>query len=156
MDSGGGLTNPVGLASVATIAGCLEFGGFRQHLAEPGLITEAEHRFQFEDWGWDPSFSSNASWLAQVRESFEKALDAHVHKMRELAKERGMVPALPLSSREHFEWLALYQCGNRSLDSIVSRARHVSDKTTISKGMRHAAKLGDIKIRPKHSKLKSL
>jgi hypothetical protein len=56
----------------------LTFEGFRQYLAESGLITSAEHRFQFEDWGWDPSFSSSAGWLAHVRDSFEKALGVYL------------------------------------------------------------------------------
>jgi hypothetical protein len=134
----------------------LVLGGFRQYLAEPGRISDAEHHFYFEDWGWDPSMISSATWLAQVKECFEKALDAHLHKMRELAQDRGMVAAVPLFSPEHFEWLALYQCGNLPLEDILARARAVSSKSTISKGMHHAAELAGLEVRPKRSQLKSL
>jgi hypothetical protein len=57
-------------------------------------------------------------------------------------------------STDHFQWLALYQFGGFSLDSILQRAQHAGDKTTISKGIHTAARLAAIAVRRKRPKLK--
>jgi hypothetical protein len=56
---------------------------------------------------------------------------------------------------DHFEWLAIYQCGNASLQFILEQAGHAGGKSSISKGMHRAAKLAQIRIRGKRRKLKS-
>jgi hypothetical protein len=58
------------------------------------------------------------------------------------------------ASEEHFDWLALFQCANVTLESIARRARY-GDRATISKGMHQAAILARIHIRAKARKLKS-
>jgi hypothetical protein len=92
----------------------------------------------------------------------DAALTAGIHalpagrnwgRMRKLVVKRGAIPAVARFSKDHFEWLALYQCGNLSLDSILRRAQHVASTTTISKGIHSAATLAAIAVRPK-SKLK--
>ena len=62
-------------------------------------------------------------------------------------RTRRVAGRRPLSE-EHFNWLALYQCANASLESIVALAKY-GDKATVSKGMHNAAKLACIRIRPK-------
>lgn len=132
----------------------LDIWGFRQSIAVPGLISDEDHRFSFEDEGWDPTFSSSAAWRRGVKKRFVEALDAHERDTRKLAEDLGAIPAVSRFSADHFQWLALYQCGNSSLDSILRGARHAADKTTISKGIHGAARLAAIAVRPKHRKLK--
>jgi hypothetical protein len=88
---------------------------------------------------------------------FSKALLEHERAMRSKATERGLAHTVQHFSPEHFEWLALFQCGNHSLDYIKNHhAKTVADKTSISKGMHHAARLaGGIAIRSTRGKLKS-
>jgi hypothetical protein len=132
----------------------LDSWGFRQWIAVSGLVSAEELRFRFSDGGWDPTFSSSTVWRTEVRKRFEDALDAHEQRMRKLVEERGAWPAVFRFSTDHFQWLALYQCGNLSLDSILHRAPHAADKTTISKGIHSAASLAAIAVRPKRRKLK--
>ena len=133
----------------------VEVWRFCQFVAESRRITEAEHRFQFEDSGWDPTFISCAGWRANVKKRFEEALKAHEQKMRGLAKERGLVRAVLRASTEHFEWLALYHCGGHSLARILTRAPHAGNSTTISRGIHSAARLACLSVRAKRSKLKN-
>ena len=132
----------------------LEIVGFRQIVCVPGLVFAHENAFHFEEAGWDPTLMSFAGWQLSVRLRFEAAMKQHRLKMVALVKARGGVPAVVRSSQEHFEWLALYQCANIPLESIAKRAKY-GDKRTISKGMRHAAKLARIGVRAKESKSKS-
>jgi hypothetical protein len=132
----------------------LDIWGFRQSIAVPGLISEEDHRFSFEDGGWDPMLSSFAAWRRGVKKRFVEALDGYERDARKLAEDLGAIQAVSRFSTDHFQWLALYQCGNRSLDSILRGAQHTADKTTISKGIHGAAKLAAIAVRPKHRKLK--
>jgi hypothetical protein len=131
----------------------LDIQGFRTLVCVPGLISDQEHAFHFEDEGWDPTLISFLGWRVQVQERFEKAIQRYRHQMQALVKKRGGVPAALKYSEEHFDWLALYHCANATLDSIAKGARY-GDKTTISKGMHQAAKLAGIPIRAK-GKLKS-
>jgi hypothetical protein len=132
----------------------LEILGFRKPVCVPGLISDHEHAFHFEDEGWDPTLISFAGWRVNVRKRFDAAMKQHGQQMQALVKARGGLPAVFRSSEEHFDWLALYQCAHASLESIAERAEY-GDKTTISKGMNQAAKLARIRIRAKSSKLKS-
>jgi hypothetical protein len=134
----------------------LESWGFRQSIAVPGLISAEDHPFVFWEEGWDPTLRTSAGWRAHVRRRFEEALDAHERRMRKLVEGLGAFPAVSRFSIDHFQWLALYQCGNRSLDSILHRAPHAGDKTAISKGIHSAARLAAIAVRPKHRELKKL
>jgi hypothetical protein len=109
----------------------LEILGFRKPVCVPGLISDQEHAFHFEDEGWDPTLISFAGWRVNVRKRFDAAMKQHGQQMRALIKERGGVPAVVRSSVEHFDWLALYQCANASLESIAARPGY-RDKTTIS------------------------
>jgi hypothetical protein len=133
----------------------LDVWGFHSSAVIPILVGDEEHRFRFEDWGWDPQFWPERSWSAHVRESFEKELSSHVSQVRELVESRGAVPAISRFRIEHFEWLALYQCGGHTLEQIQLRYPHLGSRTTISKGMHQAARLIDIQVRPKSRKLKS-
>lgn len=132
----------------------LEILGFRKPVCVPGLIADGEHAFHFEDEGWDPTLISLPGWRVNIRKRFEATLQQHRQQMQALIKERGGVPAVVRSQEQHFDWLALYQCANATLESIVERARY-GDKTTISKGMHQAAQLARIRIRTKRRKLKS-
>jgi hypothetical protein len=132
----------------------LEIVGFRKPICVPGLVWDHERGFHFEDEGWDPTLISFAGWRVNVRERFEAAMKQHGQQMRALIKERGGVPAVVRSSKDHFDWLALYQCANASLESIAERASY-GDRTTISKGMHQAATLARMRIRAKRRKLKS-
>jgi hypothetical protein len=133
----------------------LDIWGFREWYCVPGLITPKDHGFKFEDGGWDPTFWRWEDWLPGVTKRFEESLLNYRQKMSKLIEQRGADRSAARFSAEHFEWLALYQCGNLSLDLILSRAPNVGDKSTVSKGMKHAAKLANISIRPKRLKLKS-
>ena len=132
----------------------LEILGFRKPVCVSGLVWSHEHAFHFEDEGWDPTLISFAGWRIQARKRWEASLKPYRQQMQALAKERGGMRAVVRSSEEHFDWLALYQCANASLQSIANRAGY-GDKTTISKGMHQAAKLTRISIRGKSRKLKS-
>jgi hypothetical protein len=132
----------------------LEIRGFWKPICVPGLVWYGEHPFHFEDAGWDPTLISFPGWRVNVGKRFAAAMQQHRQQMQALIKERGGLPAVVRSSEEHFDWLALYQCANASLESIVKRARY-GDRTTISKGMHRAAKLAGIGIRGRHRKLKS-
>jgi hypothetical protein len=132
----------------------LEIWGFRQWIAVDGVVSVEEQRFDFSDGGWDPTQLSSAAWRTAVRERFEEAVEAHVRRIRKLIADRGALPVPSRFSPDHFQWLALYQCGNLSLDAILQRSPHVTDKTTISKGISNAARLAAIAVRPKRGKLK--
>lgn len=95
-----------------------------------------------------------AGWRTGVRKRFEEAIAVHERRMRKLAEDRGAFPAVFRFSTDHFQWLALYQCGNLTLDSILHRAPHAADKTAISKGVHSAARLAAIAVRPRRRKLK--
>jgi hypothetical protein len=131
-----------------------EIVGFRKPVCVPGLISDSEHSFQFNDEGWDPTLLSFEGWRANVRERFKAALEQHRRQLEALVRERGGVPAAVRVSRDHFDWLALYHCGNASLQAIQAKARY-GDKSTISKGIHHAAELARVRLRAKHGKLKS-
>jgi len=132
----------------------LDITGFVQWHAFTRIISAENHRFRFSDGGWDPTLMSAAGWRTYVRKRFEAALRAHVNRVRKIVVDRGAIPAVGKFSVEHFEWLAQYQCGNASLDSILHRASNIADKTTISKGIHRAASLAGIAVRPKSRKLK--
>jgi hypothetical protein len=132
----------------------LEIVGFRQTVCVPGLVLAHENVFRFEDEGWDPTLMSFAGWRVKARKRCEAAMKQHGRQMQALVKARGGVPAVVRSSGEHFDWLALYQCAQASLESIAEHAGY-GDKTTISKGMHQAAKLARLRIRAKARKLKS-
>jgi len=132
----------------------LEIVGFRQLVCVPGLVWDHERVFHFEDEGWDPTLMSLPGWRVNTRKQLEIAMKQHGQRVQALVKKRGGVPAVLRSSEEHFDWLALYQCANAPLESIAKGAGY-GDKTTISKGMRQAAKLAHVCIRAQASKLKS-
>lgn len=132
----------------------LEILGFRKPVCVPGLVWDQEHAFHFEDEGWDPTLISFAGWRAKAEKRWDTALKTYRQQMQALVKERGGVAAVVRSSEEHFDWLALYQCANASLQAIADGAGY-GDRTTISKGMHQAAKLARIRIRGKSRMLKS-
>jgi hypothetical protein len=132
----------------------LDVWGFRQWIAVPGLISADDSQFRFSDGGWDPTFSNSTGWRTRVIKDFEKALDAYECRMRRVVEDLGAIQTVSRFSADHFQWLALYQCGNLSLDSILHRSPHAGDKTTISKGIHSAAILASIAVRPKHRRLK--
>ena len=130
----------------------LEIWGFRRVIAEDTLISDHEHRFIFEDWGWDPQFQTEANWRQHVRNRFEQAVEAHITQIRTVIEDRGAKPAVSRYSLEHFDWLALYKCGGWTLESIP--APHSGGKTTKWHGIRTAARLANIKFPQRRSKLK--
>jgi len=130
----------------------LDVKGFRQSVCVPGVITGRDHQFVFKDGGWDPTLRSWEGWRLHVQQRFEEALEDYQKKMGALVVKRGGRKSVTPFSTEHFDWLALYHFGNLSLDQIRAGAGNV-DKTTISKGMHHAADLVGFTIRKK--KLKS-
>ena len=132
----------------------LDIAGFRQWNGFKGLISAEERRFEFSDEGWDPTFVSAIGWRTKIRKRFESAIRAHERRMLKLVVERGAIPAGRKFSREHFEWLAVYQCGNLSLQAILLRAKNVGGKTTISKGIHNAAILAAMEVRPRRRKAK--
>jgi len=133
----------------------VDIHGFRPSVCVSTLITEEEHHFKFEDLGWDPQFSTLENWRTDVQMSFKEAVNAHVMRVRRLIEDHGVVPTASHFTAEHFKWLARYQCGGQTLESILTTARHVADKTTISKGLHRAARLAKLSVRPKRRKLKS-
>ena len=141
-------------APMQASGGELDILGFQQYVAVPGLAPSMESPFQFEDLAWDPMFCSCADWRKHMRERFETALDAHEREMRRQAEAQGAILLAPRFRPEHFQWLALYQCGGLSLDLIRRRFKNVADNTTISKGIHHAAQLAALAVRAKSSKLK--
>ncbi len=129
--------------------------GFRPNVCGKILIGDGEHRFSFEDGGWDPQLSRWRAYVANVRKRFETHLRAHEKLIRALVQDRGGQRVIPRYSVEHLEWLALYHCGGWSLDRILKCSPHAGDKTTISKGLHRAAQLAHLKVRMKRGKLKS-
>jgi hypothetical protein len=133
----------------------LDLQGFRPNVCGQILIGDGEHRFSFEDWGWDPQLSSWLGYGAGVRKRFETQLRAYEKRIRALVQGRGGQHVVPRYSVEHLEWLALYHCGGWSLDRILKCSPYAGGKTTISKGLHKAAHLAHLKVRTKRGKLKS-
>ena len=133
----------------------LDLQGFRPNVCGQILIGDGEHRFSFEDWGWDPQLSSWRAFGANVRKRFETHLRAYEKRIRTLVQDRGGRRVIARYSVEHMEWLALYHCGDWSLDRILKCSPHAGDKTTISKGLHKAAQLAHLEVRTKRGKLKS-
>jgi hypothetical protein len=130
-------------------------GGFTPRFAFASVITDDdEHHFRFEDEGVDPTFLTFEYWRIHVRKRFEEALDAYEKQLSERIKGRGAVNASSRFSPEHFEWLALFHCGNSSLAAILSRSRMIADKTAISRGIHTAAKLAKISVRSSRRRLR--
>jgi hypothetical protein len=133
----------------------LDLQGFRPNVCGQILIGDGEHRFSFEDWGWDPQLSSWLGYGAGVRKRFETQLRAYEKRIRALVQGRGGQRVIPRYSVEHLEWLALFHCGGWSLDRILKCSPYAGGKTTISKGLHKAAQLAHLKVRTKRGKLKS-
>jgi hypothetical protein len=133
----------------------LDIHGFRASVCGPILIGDAEHRFTFEDWGWDPQLLTWRAYHAHLQKKFKTELRAYEMRIRGLARSRAAQPVTSRYSIEHFEWLALYHCGNWSLEKILRVSPNAADKTTISKGLHTAARLIGLKVRPKN-KLKKI
>ena len=128
---------------------------FLQQVCVSAALEAEGHRFEFKDWGWDPTFVSWLVWRKHVRERFEGALDTYERSMRKLVEDRGAVRTGMRFSKDHFEWLARDRCGKESLKSILSDAPMAGDETTIYHGVRRAAQLAGMKDRPRHRKLKN-
>jgi hypothetical protein len=109
----------------------------------------------FEDDGWDPQLLSCRRYRAALKRRFETELRAYEKRIRALIHARGGQRVVFRYSMEHFEWLALYHCGGWSLDKILKSSPHAGDKTTISKGLHHAARLARLRVRAKRGKLKN-
>ncbi len=127
-----------------------EMDGFRKPICVSGLVLPNEQAFRFEEAGWDPTLISFAGWRMNLRPQIEKAMREYRQRMVALVDQRGGTPSKALLNRDHFEWLALYQCGGLSLESVAKRTRH-ADKTTISKGLHQAAELARIHVRGKRA-----
>jgi hypothetical protein len=132
----------------------LDCWGFRPWIAVDGLLSADEQRFDFSDDGWDPTAVSSAAWREVVYQRFDDAVKAYEGRQRKLVEDRGGLRVTFKFSPDHFQWLALYQCHNDSLDAILQRTAHAADRTTISKGIRNAARLAGIAVRPERSKWK--
>jgi hypothetical protein len=130
------------------------YRGFYTPVAEYREMSDAETRFNLDDPGWDPKFQPFAEWREYMESRFKEALRQYEARVRALALERGLIK-VPLYTREHFEWLALFQCGNLSLEQIRFRYPLVGDNSAISKGMHTAAETIGVSVRKRQPKLKS-
>ena len=128
--------------------------GFRPFVAGSILIHDHEHKFDFNDRGWDPQFERWLKFKTRIEDRFLRALADHKDKVRSLARKRGLVKKPPVCSDEHFEWLALFKCGRHTLKQIRDQYRSVGDKSTISKGLHKAASLAETDV-PARRKLKA-
>ena len=117
-------------------------------------MHEHEHKFEFNDWGWEPQFESWSKFKSKIEDRFRTELAEYEKTIRSLANERGLVEKPPVCSDEHFEWLAHYKCSHKALSEILKIYTSVGDTSTISKGLHKAALLADTEV-PARSKLKS-
>jgi hypothetical protein len=123
-------------------------GGFRTLVVEDGMTgaSYGEREFKFSDPGWDPLLIKFDGWHRSVLDRIEIELKAYEQRVRGIAEERRL-KKVPICSNDHFEWLALFQCGNFSLDSIRALYPLVGGTDTISKGMHSAADLIGLTVR---------
>ena len=89
-----------------------------------------------------------------VYQRFDEAVKAYERRLGQLVEARGGVRVTFKFSPDHFQWLALCQCGNLSLDAILQRTSYSTDRTTISKGIHSAASLAAMAVRADRGKLK--
>ena len=88
--------------------------GFRQWIAVPGLSSAEDHEFMFFGWRVGSYVLELGRLAYRGQKAVEEALDAYECRMRQLVKDLGAFPAVFRFSKDHFQWLALYQCGNLS------------------------------------------
>jgi hypothetical protein len=134
----------------------LDLTNFRQIVAETNPIREGGRHFRFHADGWDPTLMSFAGWREGVTNKFKQVILKYERTMGGKAKQRGLEPTVQRFSPEHFDWLALFHCGNQSLEAIRTRGGKIvaADKTAISRGIHLAAKLARINVRSTRPKLK--
>ena len=120
---------------------CLALGG----RAGFGPVSGGESRFAFENPGWDPAFERFAIFEERLKKQFDSELSVYRKRLVDLVEGRGFLRVPDLHRPEHIEWLALFQCGRRSLPEI--QKLWAQDKTTISKGVKSAAQLVGVSLR---------
>jgi hypothetical protein len=150
------------LPSVADAIGMAGFpGGWSTEIvSDAGEVVTAKVPnlyLEFKYPIWDPRFENAPEWLVAFEKHCSTEGRAHIRAMRQWLQGQGLRKAT-LYSLKHLEWLVLWQCAGSSLGKI--REQYPEDqkihrdaaRTTISKGIRRAAELIELPVRPKETK----
>ena len=78
-------------------------------------------------------------------------------RIRDLALSRGLLPTSEIRKFEHFEWAALYQCGQQEIENIVDALQSVrnpteaktTDESTIRKAVDNLLRIVGLTKRPR-------
>jgi hypothetical protein len=135
----------------------LDVTGFYTPVADTLEIPRGVDVFHFGFEGfvypaWDIRTETSAEWLSRLRKLCNKELTAqaaaHIRTMRQVARDQGLRKAQRYSP-VHFDWFALFQCRNLTLEEIGRR--YNKEPRTVSKGVHRVAKLVGIAVRTRRT-----
>ena len=117
--------------------------------------TFTTRRFAFMHPGWEPSagLTTRDKAAENMRAAFEAKLSAYLDRLEGQAAAMGMERAPEKRNPEHFEWLAQYQAGGRSISELArmipakkSPERH-ADRSTVKHAVKQCADLIGLPLR---------
>lgn len=112
---------------------------------DPMERWRSEHGFIFSYQPWEPTEMPRAMARKAMRAAFEAHLTEYLDQMEQLARTRGFVRTTDKVSR-HFEWLALYQVGERSPAQIARICG--KERAAVDAAIRATAALLELSLRP--------
>lgn len=109
--------------------------------------TLQESEFVFRHAGWSVGQGSKEAASAVIRTAFETELLGHLHRLEQLASERGYRPAHRSRAKRgdlegghpdrHYRWLAAWQLGLATQASLAQEAG--VHRRTVERALRHVA-----------------
>jgi len=110
-----------------------------------------EMRLSFTHPGGDIAEEPRNKLKKRILADFEASLDKHLDSLEIMAQERGLEKTPELRKKEHFFWLVSYQVEGlcmRAIADYYSEDGDLLTEDTISKGIRKAADITGITLRP--------
>ncbi|HAI20687.1 MAG TPA: hypothetical protein DCM14_02090 [Clostridiales bacterium UBA8153] len=106
--------------------------------------------FTFGGEAWLPIKERRQVFVERTRAAFERELGAYVEGIGRLAQDAGLEKTPEKRKLVHFDWLVHYQVQGWSMRKIADHysGEGVLSEDTIAKGVRQAAKLVGLKLRP--------
>ena len=72
-------------------------------------LTDQERRIELPSFTWNPQFEREAEARERIRAAVNAQLEAHLGRIRDLAKQRHLPTDHLKSGAAHFRWLVWYQ-----------------------------------------------
>jgi hypothetical protein len=132
----------------------LEWSGLSLDRAEfSPLSPHPEMHVQLPELNFSPLMDR---WEQLERSVFD-SLERERIRIRDLAVSRGLRPTSQIRNFEHFEWAALYQCGQQEIEEIVDSILPIrnptdadtADESTIRKSVDKILRIIELTKRPR-------